>query len=77
MPDVASHRPGPSRKRQRALWSATVAARHSPNVYFEEEPGRRSAAKLLSKDEARRIAVNGRLTCSPKATLADEMCRMA
>jgi hypothetical protein len=27
-------------------------------VYFEEEPGRQSAAKLLSKDEARRIAVN-------------------
>jgi len=27
-------------------------------VYFEEEPGRCSAAKLLSKDEARRIAVN-------------------
>jgi hypothetical protein len=27
-------------------------------VYFEEKPGRRSAAKLLSKDEARRIAVN-------------------
>jgi hypothetical protein len=25
-------------------------------VYFEEEPGRRSAAKLLSKDEVRRIA---------------------
>jgi hypothetical protein len=27
-------------------------------VYYEDEPGRRSAAKLLSKDEGRRIAVN-------------------
>jgi hypothetical protein len=27
-------------------------------VYLEHEPGRRAASKLLSKDEARRIAAN-------------------
>jgi hypothetical protein len=27
-------------------------------IYFEDEPQRRVSAKMLSKDEARRIAVN-------------------
>jgi hypothetical protein len=35
-------------------------------VYFEDEPGRRSVAKLLSKDETRRIAVVAVLSSGPR-----------
>jgi hypothetical protein len=37
-------------------------------VYFEEETGRRAAAKLLAKDEARRIAANIAKSLKPAAT---------
>jgi hypothetical protein len=46
---AASRRPGQLKNKTPALSCA---------IYFEDEPGRRSAAKLLTKDEARRIAAN-------------------
>jgi hypothetical protein len=49
----------PPKDAARAVGATFVVREHNGQqlayVYFEEEPGRRSAAKLLSKDEARSL----------------------
>src|SRR5262249_48223674 len=55
---LAAHVENESTGLPRAAGSRKSVGVTTRYVYFEEEPGRRSAAKLLSKDEARRIAAN-------------------
>jgi len=62
------HRPMPSPRRFPSPWSIDeseacfIVRDHDKQalayVYFENEPGRRSSAKLLTRDEAFLIAVN-------------------
>ena len=58
MTERASRRLGPTEELEDLLCRDRQRGQKLANFYFEDEPGRRSAAKLLSKDEARRIAAN-------------------
>ena len=52
--------PGPSRKTDACFIVRDANGQALAYVYFEEEPGRRSAAQVLTRDEARRIAAKWR-----------------
>ena len=45
-------------RKRTLLWCWTASGQKLACIYYEQESGRRSAAKLLTRDEARRIAAN-------------------
>jgi len=45
--------------------NACFTVRDKSNMYFQDEPGRRTAANLLTPDEAGRIAAGATAACRP------------
>jgi hypothetical protein len=71
-PRAVSRRPGRSRKAPPASIVRDGGKQALAYVYFDNEPGRRSSAKLLTRDEAFLIAVNvAKLPSVPRQILKD------
>jgi hypothetical protein len=57
-PLAAFRRPGPLTKTDACFIVRDANGQALAYVYYEPEPGRRTAANLLTRDEARRVAAN-------------------